>query len=42
VTDADPVEEFDPVGHGTHALAPVALEYAPAGHCTHALAPASE
>ena len=41
---ADPgVEDEDPVGHKTHALAPAVLEYVPAGHKTHTvelLAPA--
>lgn len=35
MTDVDPAEEFDPGGHGTHALAPETAEYAPAGHNTH-------
>jgi hypothetical protein len=38
VIDVDPgVEDEDPTGHNTHALAP-ANEYVPAGHGTHVLA----
>ena len=33
-----PAIEYNPTGHKTHALAPVAPAYEPAGHNTHALA----